>query len=33
MEEAAEYLINPAQLVLKPQYIFADCEKKELFSV
>lgn len=31
MEEAAEYLINPAQLVLKPQYIFADCEKKELF--
>ena len=31
MEEAAEYLINPAQLVLKPQYIFADYEKKELF--
>ena len=31
MEEAVEYLINPAQLVLKPQYIFADCEKKELF--
>ena len=31
MEEAAEYLIIPAQLVLKPQYIFADCEKKELF--
>ena len=31
MEEAAEYLINPAQLVLKPQYSFADCEKKELF--
>lgn len=31
MEEAAEYLINPAQLVLKPQYIFADCDKKELF--
>mgnify|MGYP002766517802 FL=1 len=31
MEEAAEYLINPAQLVLKPQYVFADCEKKELF--
>lgn len=34
MEEAAEYLINPAQLVLKPQYIFGRLwKKRNFFSV
>lgn len=33
MEEAAEYLINPAQLVLKPQYILQTMNKRNFFSV
>lgn len=31
MEEMAEYLLNPGQLVLDPDYIFIDVEKRSLF--
>lgn len=31
MEEMAEYLLNPGQLVLDPEYIYVDVEKKSLF--
>lgn len=31
MEEMAEYLLNPGQLVLRPEYMYLDAEKQELF--
>ncbi len=31
MEEMAEYLLNPGQLVLRPEYMYMDVEKQELF--
>lgn len=31
MEEMTEYLLNPGQIVLRPEYIFLDLEKRELF--
>lgn len=31
MEEMGEYLLNPGQLVLEPDYVFMDVEKKELY--
>lgn len=31
MEDAAEYLINPGQLVLMPEYMFLEVEKKEIY--
>ena len=33
MEEMAEYLLNPGQLVLRPEYMYMDVEKQELFFV
>lgn len=31
MEDAAEYLINPGQFLLSPEYIYADVEKKKIY--
>ncbi|MDO4340165.1 MAG: DUF6382 domain-containing protein [Eubacteriales bacterium] len=31
MEEMSEYLLNPGRIVLRPEYIFVDPEKRELF--
>lgn len=31
MEELAEYLLNPEQLLLRPEYIYLDIEKKQVF--
>ncbi|MDC7290639.1 DUF6382 domain-containing protein [Blautia schinkii] len=31
MEEMSEYLLNPGELVIRPEYIYMDIEKKELF--
>lgn len=31
MEEMAEYLLNPGQIVLQPEYIYMDVNRKELF--
>lgn len=31
MEEMSEYLLNPGRLVLKPEYMYVDLEKRELF--
>lgn len=31
MEEMSEYLLNPGQLVIRPEYIFLDVEKKQMF--
>ncbi|MDO4276641.1 MAG: DUF6382 domain-containing protein [Eubacteriales bacterium] len=31
MEEMSEYLMNPGQLVIRPEYIFLDFEKREIF--
>ena len=31
MEEMAEYLLNPGQIVLQPEYIYMDVKRKELF--
>lgn len=31
MEEMSEYLLNPGRLVIRPEYMYADIEKKELF--
>lgn len=31
MEEMSEYLLNPGRLVIRPEYMYADVEKKELF--
>lgn len=31
MEEMSEYLLNPGRLVLQPEYMYADLEKRELF--
>lgn len=30
MEEMSEYLLNPGELVIRPEYIYMDAEKKEL---
>lgn len=32
MEDAAEYLINPGQFLLSPEYIYADVEKRRYIS-
>ena len=31
MEDAAEYLINPGQFLLSPEYMYADVEKKKIY--
>lgn len=31
MEDTAEYLMNPGQLVLAPEYIFTDMEKRQVY--
>ena len=31
MDDAAEYLINPGQFLLSPEYIYADVEKKKIY--
>lgn len=31
MEDAAEYLMNPGQMVIAPEYIFVDMEKKKIY--
>lgn len=31
MEELAEYLLNPEQLLLRPEYIYLDIEKRQVF--
>ena len=31
MEDAAEYLINPGQLIMLPEYIYTDIEKRQLY--
>lgn len=31
MEEMAEYLLNPGRLLLKPDYMYADLEKRQLY--
>ncbi|MEI3437827.1 MAG: DUF6382 domain-containing protein [Blautia sp.] len=31
MEEMSEYLLNPGRLVLQPEYMYVDLEKRELF--
>lgn len=31
MEEMAEYLLNPSRLLLKPEYMFVDVEKRQLY--
>ena len=31
MEDAAEYLMNPGQMVISPEYIFVDMEKKKIY--
>lgn len=31
MEEMAEYLMNPGQLLVKPEYMYLDVEKKKLY--
>ena len=31
MEDAAEYLINPGQFLLSPEYIYAEDEKKKIY--
>ena len=32
MEDAAEYLINPGQFIMSPEYIYTDIEKSEQFG-
>ena len=31
MEDAAEYLINPGQFIMSPEYIYTDIEKQEIY--
>ena len=31
MEDAAEYLMNPGQFIISPEYIYTDIEKQEIF--
>ena len=31
MEEMSEYLLNPGRLLLKPEYMYADLEKRQLY--
>ena len=31
MEEMAEYLLNPSRLLLKPEYMYVDVEKRQLY--
>ena len=31
MEDAAEYLMNPGQFIISPEYIYTDIEKQELY--
>ena len=31
MEEMSEYLLNPSRLILKPEYMYADVEKKQIY--
>lgn len=31
MEEMSEYLLNPEQLVIRPEYLYVDLEKREMF--
>ena len=31
MEEMSEYLLNPGRLVIKPEYMYVDLEKRQLF--
>lgn len=31
MEEMAEYLMNPGQLIIQPEYMYLDAEKKEMY--
>ena len=31
MEDAAEYLINPGQFIISPEYIYTDIEKQEIY--
>ena len=31
MEEMSEYLLNPGCLVIQPEYMYVDMEKRELF--
>lgn len=33
MEDAAEYLINPGQFIMSPEYIYTDIEKDRFISV
>ena len=31
MEDAAEYLMNPGQFIISPEYIYTDIEKQEIY--
>ncbi|RHS62921.1 hypothetical protein DW955_06615 [Ruminococcus sp. AM45-9BH] len=31
MEDAAEYLINPGQFIMSPEYIYTDIEKRQIY--
>ena len=31
MEDAAEYLINPGQFIMLPEYIYTDIEKDKIY--
>ena len=31
MEDAAEYLMNPGQIIISPEYIYTDIEKQEIY--
>ena len=33
MEDMSEYLLNPCRLVLKPEYMYVDVEKRQIYFV